>query len=136
MLCNIFELFNVNAVNVTFVSNFLVTFNHSVNLFIYCTFGERFRRELKRMANQTKRKMGKFCWSKAENKSESHPSDLLELHYINSRMRKSMSLPDNIEGDWFRKKSKTKSKDKFYSDHVFNSNHDFCDNMYHFQSFC
>ena len=61
MLCNIFELFNVDAVNVIFVSNFLVTLNHSVNLFIYYTFGGRFRGELKRMAIQTKRKIGKYA---------------------------------------------------------------------------
>ena len=129
MLCNIFELFNVDAVNVTFVSNFLVTFNHSVNLLIYCTFGEKFRRELKRMANQTKRKIGIYCCSKTGNKSEGHPSDLLTLHYRKSRMNKSMSLPDNIEGNLFRKISKKKMKNIFYSDHVLDSNHDFCDNM-------
>ena len=31
------------------VSNLLVTINSSVNLFVYCVFGERFRNELKRM---------------------------------------------------------------------------------------
>ena len=31
------------------VSNLLVTVNSSVNLFVYCVFGERFRNELKRM---------------------------------------------------------------------------------------
>ena len=59
MLCNIFELFGIDAVNVTFLSNFLVTLNHSVNLFIYCAFGERFRKELKREMKKTRRDSGR-----------------------------------------------------------------------------
>ena len=31
------------------VSNLLVTFNSSVNLLIYCIFGKKFRREMKRL---------------------------------------------------------------------------------------
>ena len=39
----------VSAAAMTQVSNLLVTLNSSVNLFIYCGFGGKFRRELKRL---------------------------------------------------------------------------------------
>lgn len=105
MLCNIFELFDVSAVNVTFVSNFLVTLNHSINLFIYCAFGERFRKELKRVARNTARKFGKYCCMKSENKSDGIP---LESQYSTSRVRKSISLPENIGNRLFQKNFKEK----------------------------
>ena len=93
MLSNIFELFSVNAVNVTFVSNFLVTLNHSVNLFIYCAFGERFREELKRTGCRIRRNILKCCPATSENKSE----DIhFELHNNNATVRKSFSMPENI----------------------------------------
>ena len=132
MLCNIFELFDVYAVNVTFVSNFLVTFNHSVNLFIYCVFGERFRRELKRIANRTRSKISKHCCIKPESKSKDLPSNVLELHYRNQRLIKSISLPEDINEFYFRKISKAKVENKFYSDHVFDSHQDFCNNVHKF----
>ncbi len=37
----------MNAAWMTFFSNLFVTLNSTVNLFIYCTFGANFRRELK-----------------------------------------------------------------------------------------
>ena len=46
------------------VSNLLVTINSSVNLFVYCVFGERFRNELKKMIRPLARrvkKAGHFC---------------------------------------------------------------------------
>ena len=46
------------------VSNLLVTINSSVNLFVYCVFGERFRNELKKMLRPLARrvkKVGHFC---------------------------------------------------------------------------
>ena len=46
------------------VSNLLVTVNSSVNLFVYCVFGERFRNELKKMIRPLARrvkKAGHFC---------------------------------------------------------------------------
>ena len=126
MLSNIFELFNISAVNVTFVSNFLVTLNHSVNLFIYCAFGERFRKELKRMINQTRRKLNRSCCIKSQHKSEDIP---FESHYSNSRVRKSLSLPENIGKNLLRQLSKRNSE------HFFESNQYSCDNMYKLQTF-
>ena len=61
MVSNILELFQVDAVYVLMISNFLVTLNSSVNLFIYCAFGERFRKEIKRILNQMKRRVQKCC---------------------------------------------------------------------------
>ena len=61
MVSNILELFQVDAVYVLMISNFLVTLNSSVNLFIYCAFGERFRNEIKRILNQMKRRTQKCC---------------------------------------------------------------------------
>ena len=113
MLCNIFELFDVNAVNVTFVSNFLVTLNHSVNLFIYCAFGEKFRKELQRMARNTGRKFGKNCCMKSENKADNIP---FESQYSTSRVKTSISLPENIGNRLFPKIQKKNS------DHFINPN--------------
>ena len=61
MVSNILELFQVDAVYILMISNFLVTLNSSVNLFIYCAFGEKFRKEIKRIINQMKRKIQKCC---------------------------------------------------------------------------
>ena len=130
MLCNIFELFSIDAVNVTFVSNFLVTLNHSVNLFIYCAFGERFRKELKRVMKKASRKLGKYFWIKSENKSEDQHFESMVLHNFKCEVRKSSSHPENIEGSLFRKVSKTKTKNKFYSENIFVSHHDYCDTMF------
>ena len=126
MLCNIFELFDISAVNVTFVSNFLVTLNHSVNLFIYCAFGERFRKELKRMMRNNGRKIARFCLIKSENKSEGIP---FESQCSTTRVRKSISLPENISQKLIRKISK-KNSEQFNE-----SNQYSCDNMYRLQSF-
>ena len=121
MLSNIFELFDIFCVNVTFVSNFLVTLNHSVNLFIYCAFGEKFRKELKRMLNQARRKSSRYCCVKSEHKSEDIP---LNSYYSNSRVRKSLSRPENIRKKLIRQMSEKNSKQNF------ESNQYFCDNMY------
>ena len=98
MLSNVFELFGVNAVNVTFVSNFLVTLNHSVNLFVYCAFGERFREELKRIGGKIRRKIRKCLPATSENKSEDihFESYNTNSYSTNSRVRRSFSLPENI----------------------------------------
>ena len=135
MLCNIFELFGIDAVNVTFVSNFLVTLNHSVNLFIYCAFGERFRNELKRVMKKARRKISKYFWIKSENDSEAQHSESLELHKLKCGVRKSSSHPENISGSLFRKVSKTKTKKKFCSENIFDSHQDYCDTMYKLHQF-
>ena len=49
MVSNILEAFSVDAVPLTQVSNLLVTINSSINIFIYCAFGKKFRLELKRL---------------------------------------------------------------------------------------
>ena len=126
MLCNIFELFDISAVNVTFVSNFLVTLNHSVNLFIYCVFGERFRKELKRMMKNIGRKLARCCLVKSENESEGMP---FESQWSTTRVRKSISLPENISQKLNRKISK-KNSEQFNE-----SNQYSCHNMYRLQSF-
>ena len=135
MLCNIFELFGIDAVNVTFVSNFLVTLNHSVNLFIYCAFGERFRKELKRVMKKASRKIGKYFWIKSENDCEDLHFESLELHKFKCGVRKSSSLPENIASNLFRKVSKTKTKKKFYSENIFDSHQDYCDTTYKLHQF-
>ena len=125
-VCNIFELFDISAVNVTFVSNFLVTLNHSVNLFIYCAFGERFRKELKRMMKNNGRKLARFCSNKSENKSEGMP---FESQCRTTRVRKSFSLPENISQRLNRKISK-KNSEQFTESYQYSR-----DNMYRLQSF-
>ena len=121
MLSNIFELFDVNAVNVTFVSNFLVTLNHSVNLFIYCAFGERFREELKRIGGQIRRKVSKCYPTKPENKSEDLP---FESHNTNSRVRKSFSMPEHIS------RGSLRNVYKYSSDHLSPSLPHTCDDLF------
>ena len=49
MVSNILEAFNFDAVPLTQVSNLLVTVNSSINIFIYCAFGQKYRLELKRL---------------------------------------------------------------------------------------
>ena len=49
MVSNMLDAFGIEAVPVTQVSNLLVTINSSINLFIYCGFGKKFRSELKRL---------------------------------------------------------------------------------------
>ena len=49
MVSNILEAFKFEAVPLTQVSNLLVTTNSSVNIFVYCAFGKRFRSELKKL---------------------------------------------------------------------------------------
>ena len=77
MIANILEYFNIDAVSVIIVSNLLVTINSSVNLFIYCAFGERFRKEISRMAHQINRRIAKCCIFRLPSKSKEYPS--LEL---------------------------------------------------------
>ena len=91
MVSNILELFEVHAVSVTMVSNFLVTLNSAVNLFIYCAFGERFRNEIKRLAKQIYRKVTRCCYVKYNVKS-----NVLSIHLKSpdTKLRKSKSLPD------------------------------------------
>ena len=52
MVSNILEASKVEAVRITQVSNLLVTINSSINIFIYCVFGKRFRLELKRLISK------------------------------------------------------------------------------------
>ena len=49
MVSNMLDAFKIEAVPVTQVSNLLVTINSSINLFIYCAFGKRFRSELRNL---------------------------------------------------------------------------------------
>ena len=49
MVSNILEAFKIEAVPLTQLSNLLVTINSSINLFVYCVFGKRFRQELKQL---------------------------------------------------------------------------------------
>ena len=44
LVVNILEVFEYNIIALHNVSNLLVTFNSSVNLIIYCIFGEKFKR--------------------------------------------------------------------------------------------
>ena len=49
MVSNMLDAFKIDAVPVTQISNLLVTINSSINLFVYCAFGKRFRLELKNL---------------------------------------------------------------------------------------
>ena len=51
MVSNMLDAFKIEAVPVTQVSNLLVTINSSINLFVYCAFGKRFRSELRNLIN-------------------------------------------------------------------------------------
>ena len=44
LVVNILEVFSLNIIALNNVSNLLVTFNSSVNLVIYCIFGDKFKR--------------------------------------------------------------------------------------------
>ena len=46
IVSNMLDAFKIEAAPVTQVSNLLVTINSSINLFVYCAFGKRFRSEL------------------------------------------------------------------------------------------
>ena len=95
MISNILELFEVCAVPVTIISNFLVTFNSSVNLCIYCAFGERFRNELKRLTNRIKKKMFR-CFDSNHGASS---QDVSFLHKNRTKqVVKSKSLPEIVPG--------------------------------------
>ena len=59
MVSNMLDAFKIEAVPVTQVSNLLVTINSSINLFIYCAFGKRFRSELRNLIKD-KLKLTKF----------------------------------------------------------------------------
>ena len=94
MVSNILELFQISAVSVTMVSNLLVTLNSSVNLFIYCTFGERFRKEIKRLANQIKRKLNKYCFMRYKSPSSIFQEDNESVRCLKLDRKKSKSLPN------------------------------------------
>jgi len=49
MLANILDFMKLPAGTLVMVSDLMVTFNSSVNLFIYCGFGKKFRREFKKL---------------------------------------------------------------------------------------
>ena len=49
MVSNMLDAFKIEAVPITQVSNLLVTINSSINLFVYCAFGKRFRSELRNL---------------------------------------------------------------------------------------
>ena len=44
LIINILEVFKINIIALNNTSNLLVTFNSSVNLIIYCIFGDKFKR--------------------------------------------------------------------------------------------
>lgn len=90
MIANILDMLNFNAASLTKVSwlasawdsqfalicctnlqisNLLVTLNSSVNLFIYCGFGRKFRRELKKLfgLNGTAPQVSAYCASSDSN---------------------------------------------------------------------
>jgi hypothetical protein len=54
MVSNIMECFDVQAVRLTQISNLLVVINSSVNLFIYCALGTKFRRVFLRVVLRRK----------------------------------------------------------------------------------
>ena len=91
MLSNILELFEIDAVSVTMISNFLVTFNSSVNLFIYCAFGERFRNEIKHLTHKISRRISNCCFAKYHKKSQN--MSFLQKN-IDVQIPKSRSLPE------------------------------------------
>ena len=91
MVSNILELFEVEAVSVTMVSNFLVTLNSSVNLFVYCAFGERFRAEIKRLAKMLRKKIARCCYSNYDVKTQ---DQLFLNQHKRANFTKSKSVPN------------------------------------------
>ena len=102
MVSNILELFEVCAVSLTLVSNFLVTLNSSVNLFIYCAFGERFRNEIKRLAKHIRRKVTICCCINYNVNSKDISLVKKNLStkrsFLHAKLRKAKSLPDIAPG--------------------------------------
>ena len=55
LIVNILEVFKHDINEVTETSNLLVTVNSSVNIFIYITFGEKFKKQLMQILSCLKR---------------------------------------------------------------------------------
>jgi len=67
MAGNILEELEFNAGDLIKISNLLVTLNSSVNLFIYCGFGRKFRREFKKLLGVSSRFEStnlRRCWTR------------------------------------------------------------------------
>ena len=102
MVSNILEMMNLDGFYIITVSNLLVTINSSVNLLIYCTFGLKFRNELKRILSATIARISDTCTMKM--KSGSRSFSHINLSCSRSKGR-SKSLPDVARGssnhaDW------------------------------------
>ena len=69
MVSNMLDALKIDAVPVTQVSNLLVTINSSINLFIYCAFGKRFRKELGSLIKDSHRRITRpdLCSKKEPN---------------------------------------------------------------------
>ena len=77
MVSNMLDALKIDAVPVTQVSNLLVTINSSINIFIYCAFGKRFRTELGNLVNDSCHRLTKpgLC-SKNEPNMDTGPKQI------------------------------------------------------------
>ena len=86
MVSNMLDALKIDAVPVTQVSNLLVTINSSINIFIYCAFGKRFRTELRNLVKDSCHRLTKpgLC-SKNEPNIDTSPKQICvsRVYYSN-----------------------------------------------------
>ena len=104
MVSNMLDALKIDAVPVTQVSNLLVTINSSINLFIYCAFGKRFRRELGSLISDSHRRIMKpgLC-SKKEPNLESSPKKVYvpRVYYSHKSVMVGLDRAEAMDSDVF-----------------------------------
>ena len=106
MVSNMLDAQKIDAVPVTQVSNLLVTINSSINLFIYCAFGKRFRKELGSLIKDSHRRMMKpgLC-SKKEPNIDTGPKKVYvpRVYYTNNSVMVGLDRVEDMDDDVFHK---------------------------------
>ena len=106
MVSNMLDAQKIDAVPVTQVSNLLVTINSSINLFIYCAFGKRFRKELGSLIKDSHRRMIKpgLC-SKKEQNLDTGPKKVYvpRVYYTNNSVMVGLDRVEDMDDDVFHK---------------------------------
>ena len=106
MVSNMLDAQKIEAVPVTQVSNLLVTINSSINLFIYCAFGKRFRKELGSLIKDSHRRMMRPCLcSKKETDLDTGPKKVYvpRVYYTNKSVTVGLDRVEEMDDDVFHK---------------------------------
>ena len=106
MVSNMLDALKIDAVPVTQVSNLLVTINSSINLFIYCAFGKRFRKELGSLIKDSHRKITKpgLCSKKEPNlDTGSKKVYVPRVYYSHKSVMVGLDRVEDMDSDVFHK---------------------------------